>query len=95
MERLIIDPTNPNIVYGEGGGVFKSTDGGKSWRPINSGLTDPGRARGLVIDPTVSSILFVGTTRGVFKSTNGGETWSPTGAKDLIGGALTPGPGKP
>ena len=92
LERLVLDPKNPNTIYGQGGssisgegrGAFKSTDGGTSWKLINSGLADPARVRSLVVDPTGSSTLYIGTPRGVFKSTNGGENWVPTGSKEQI-----------
>lgn len=82
--RVLLDPFNPNVVYAEAElkGLFKSTDTGRSWKPINSGLPDIS-VRGLAIDPTDSRILYVGTfKRGVFKSTNGGESWQPTGTKE-------------
>ena len=92
LERLVLDPKNPNTIYGQGGssisgegrGAFKSTDGGKTWKLINSGLADPAMIRSLVVDPTDSGTLYVGTTHGVFKSTNGGESWVPTGSKEQI-----------
>ena len=91
LETLVLDPTSPNTIYGQGGsvsgdgrGAFKSTDGGKSWKLINSGLADPGSVRSLMVDPTDSNTLYVGTTRGVFRSTNGGESWVATGSKELI-----------
>src|SRR2546428_344882 len=42
VEALAIDPSNPDIVYcaTNGGGIFKSTDGGARWTAINRGLTD-------------------------------------------------------
>ena len=90
IERLVLDPTNPSTIYGQGGsvsgeglGVFKSADGGKNWKLINSGLADPAMVRSLVVDPTDPTTLYVGTTRGVFKSTNSGESWVPTGSKEL------------
>jgi photosystem II stability/assembly factor-like uncharacterized protein len=79
----LFDPVDSNIVYAqtELRGVFKSTNGGQSWKPINSGLPDL-RVRGLVVDPIDSRTLYVGTfKRGVFKTTNGGESWKPTGSK--------------
>ena len=43
---LALDPTNPSTLYAgtfiiPGGGVFKSTDMGAHWTPINNGLTNP------------------------------------------------------
>ncbi|MGC8943997.1 MAG: fibronectin type III domain-containing protein [Caldisericia bacterium] len=40
IKCLAIDPSNPNTIYaGTVGGVFKSTNGGLNWSPINTGLT--------------------------------------------------------
>jgi photosystem II stability/assembly factor-like uncharacterized protein len=73
---VVFDPKNPKIVY-EGGatGIFKSTDGGTSWRAINYGLTNV-IVYSLVIDPVTTTTLYAGTDGGVFKSINGGKNWA-------------------
>ena len=56
------------------GPVFKTTDGGASWKPINTGFV----ARfvlALAIDPVNPEIIYAGSDRGVFKSTDGGNNW--------------------
>ena len=85
---LEIDPANTNILYaGEGGffggGLCKTTNGGKSWfgipdeqpYPLGEGVT------ALAIDPSDTNIIYAGTAWGchLFKSTNGGKTWTLTG----------------
>lgn len=91
---VAVSPTNPNILYvgsGEGlhrpdlsvgDGVFKSTDGGKSWAHI--GLNDVQQIGRLIVHPTNPDIVVVAglghpfaanEMRGVFRSTNGGKTW--------------------
>jgi len=44
MNVLVIDPRKPNVLYaalaGSIGGLFKSTDSGMSWFPINNGLAE-------------------------------------------------------
>src|SRR6516225_11251640 len=91
---LAIAPSNPNILYvgtGEGlqrpdlstgDGVYKSTDGGKTWK--NMGLRDGQQISAIVVDPGDANRVFVAVLghpyganpeRGVFRSTNGGETW--------------------
>ena len=61
--------------------MFRSTNGGKTWSPINNGLA----ARfvmGLVIDPLTPTTLYVATidsfggAGGVYKSTDGGNSWN-------------------
>lgn len=87
VTTLIIDPLSPETLYlgTQAAGVFKSTNGGVSWKPRNHGLPYPSYTgpyhpsiRGLVIDPTSSHILYAGMEGGVFKSLDGGDTWRPT-----------------
>lgn len=92
VSALAIDPTDPNILYAglRNDGVFKSTDGGQTWTPSNTGLTTLFIST-LVIDPTNPMILYAGIdSGGVFKSTDGGQTWTPsnTGLTNLIVKAL-------
>lgn len=91
---VVMDPSNPNVVWtgtgennhqralGYGDGVYKSIDGGKSWK--NMGLKDSRQIGGIVIDPRNSQIVFVaaegsvwgpGGERGLYKSIDGGKTW--------------------
>ena len=43
IAALAIDPSTPTTLYAgtSGGGVFKSTDGGGSWRAVNDGMNTP------------------------------------------------------
>jgi photosystem II stability/assembly factor-like uncharacterized protein len=100
ISRVRVNPTNPDIVYvGAQGhvfgpnaerGVFKTIDGGKTWRKIlyrndSTGITD------LVLDPNNPEIIYAafwqawrtpwqlvsgGAGSGIFKSTDGGEHWT-------------------
>jgi hypothetical protein len=54
-----------------GYGVFRSSDRGTSWTPVNSGLTDPNPYRIFVSGGN----LFVGTRNGVFRSSDKGASW--------------------
>src|SRR5437667_179650 len=78
INALAMDPQVPATLYAgaNGGGVFKSTDGGGSWSAVNTGLTST-FVRALAIDPQASTTLYAGTNNGVFKSTDGAGTWSP------------------
>jgi photosystem II stability/assembly factor-like uncharacterized protein len=74
---LVVHPTDPNRVYAAtgGGGVFTSTDGGRAWTPINTGLSTL-YARSLALDPQMPDTLYLGTAGGaVFKSVDGGAHW--------------------
>lgn len=55
------------------GGVFRSGDGGRSWRPISRALPNDS-IRGIVAD---EHGLFVATGRGIFKSMDEGKQWMP------------------
>ena len=107
---VAVAETNPDIVYigmGEvqlrgsitqGDGVYKTTDGGKTWQHL--GLKETQAVARIRIHPTNPDIVYVAALghpygdneeRGVFRSTNGGESWekvlyvSPkAGAVDLI-----------
>ncbi|PIF05986.1 MAG: glycosyl hydrolase [Draconibacterium sp.] len=89
-----LDPNNPNVVWvgtgennhqralGYGDGVYKSLDGGKSFK--NMGLKESRQIGGIVIDPRNSDVVFVaaegsawgpGGDRGLYKSSDGGENW--------------------
>lgn len=56
-------------------GVFRSIDGGATWRAADSG-TVPVWVSSLVIDPHDSNIVYAADYDGVFKSLDGGLTWS-------------------
>ena len=103
--------SDPNVIYvgtGEacirgnisfGDGVYKSTDGGKTW--ANVGLKDTRHIGALIIHPTNPDIVFVAalghaygpnTERGVFRTRDGGKAWEKvlylddrTGAIDVVG----------
>ena len=98
-----IDPKNPSTVYVSrlNSGVYKSTNGGASWRPANSGMpmNSPGDFRSccvtaVMIDPQNPNTLYVSSRNGViFKSTNGGATWNAASSVLPPPFLLQPGPG--
>lgn len=92
---LAIDPVNPNVVWvgtGEnnsqrnlayGDGVYKTTDGGKSF--TNVGLKKSEHIGKIMIDPRNTDVVYVasqgpawgpGGDRGLYKTTDGGKTWN-------------------
>ncbi len=79
-------PDNPDLMYVSDAfaGVFRSTNGGANWTPINDGISarsgesaDAVPVFCLTIDPNNPDIVWIGTqgVRGVFKSVNGGDLW--------------------
>ena len=78
---LAIDPSNSDILYLGGYGVFKSIDGGHNWQPIYTGLDYfndgiPGNITHITIDPTSPNIVYAVEGRNtLFRSNDGGKTW--------------------
>ena len=65
-----------------GGGVFISRDGGTTWAPANSGISDL-ETTALVMSSHFerdSTLLAASANAGVFKSTDEGRSWSPMAA---------------
>ena len=107
--RIILHPDDPNTVWvaalgalyspGPDRGVYKTTDGGETWRKTlfageNAGVID------LVIDPSNPNVLYAATWHrerrawnfveggedsGIYKSTDGGETWTRLSADGADG----------
>jgi photosystem II stability/assembly factor-like uncharacterized protein len=78
---LVIDHTVPSTLYASsndlfGPGVFKSTNGGRSWAVASESLY---LVWDLVMDPTDTSHLIAGATPGVFESIDGANSWHPLG----------------
>ena len=57
-------------------GLFKSIDGGTSWKQLSTGLPEGSSFGPLAIDPRDPGTVYLGTGTGVLRSTDGGETWS-------------------
>jgi len=55
--------------------VYKSTDGGKSWKDIGDGIPDGFLCWRLVQDHVDKNLMFLGTEYGVYVSVNGGTKW--------------------
>lgn len=94
---LAADPRDPSVLYlgidgdpdpaigSTGGGIFKSTDGGRRWQQL---AAQPGSRRmlyGLAVDPTDSKRLFWGGCKdngGLWRSEDGGASWQLVFSKE-------------
>lgn len=104
---IAVAPSDPNTIYagtGEaalrgnityGDGVYKSVDGGRSWR--NVGLKDSRHIGALIVHPDNPNIVFVAALghafgpndeRGIYRTTDGGQTWTKVLGKDQNTGAI-------
>ena len=66
---------------GSNGGMFKSTDGGTTWRPLTKGLPEAGVTQAAIaISPSRPSRVYaavaVGRETGLYRSEDSGENWS-------------------
>jgi len=104
--HVAFDPTDPQVLYAYGAGVFKSTDGGLTWSVLEKDIYDGGEIPPLLsfaIDPTNPAILYAGSVSeskyvpqgGVFRSIDGGATWSLTGRNLGSGVSLAIDPARP
>ncbi len=103
---LTFDPTNPRILYastwrfrrspysfesgGEGSALWKSTDGGDSWKEISRNKGMPRGTLGIIgVSPSPSNpqnvyAIVEANDGGVFRSKDGGDTWTKTSeSRDL------------
>jgi len=82
---LAVDPVTPNVVYAGtrnqqpgppwGGGLYKTVDGGASWKLYKSGLSEDW-VYDIAVDPVNHDTVYVAThSKGVFKSKNAGAFW--------------------
>ncbi len=104
---IAVAPSDRNVVYvgtgeacirgniSDGDGVYKSLDGGKTWK--NMGLKDTRAIGRVIVNPRNSDIAFVAalghpfgpnSERGVFRTTDGGKTWEKVLYQDENTGAI-------
>jgi hypothetical protein len=84
---LAVKPDDVDTIYAgtDGGGIFKTIDGGSTWSQVGSPLKEINAAkfanltgsivRDLVIDPNNTSVVYAATDKGVFVSIDAGGNW--------------------
>ena len=77
VTAFVIDPKDPEVLYAgiKNAGIYKSIDGGLSWRPAHYGLLNT-HVTSLLIDSQNPRIVYTGTGDGIYKTEDGGENWS-------------------
>jgi len=77
VTALAVDPHRTDTLYaGTLDGLFKTIDGGRSWRRIGQDLPNQFMSA-VAIDPSAPDVLFVAGRAGIFKTWDGGFTWKP------------------
>ena len=93
---LAIDPRDARTVYaGSGSGVWKSTDGGITWRQASVGFEPLAAASvsALAIDSSDSRLVYASSSGNsyhtIYRSTDAGASWSPAPHQPYIEGPVT------
>ena len=86
------DPVNKQVFYfgATGGGIWKTEDGGISWRNVSDGFVNTGSVGALAVAQSNPNVVYAGMGEacvrgdasygdGVYKSTDGGKTWTHIG----------------
>jgi photosystem II stability/assembly factor-like uncharacterized protein len=104
---IALAPSDPNVLYvgsgeadmrsdiAQGDGMYKSTDGGRTWAHI--GLGDSQQIGRILVDPHDANLVYVAALghpygpndeRGVYRSRDGGKSWQRVLGKDADTGAI-------
>jgi photosystem II stability/assembly factor-like uncharacterized protein len=90
----VVGDTHTYYFGGVGGGVWKTTDGGLTWRPLTDKVKDMAPSIGAIaVAPSDANVIYAGTGEacirgdiingnGVFKSVDAGKTWTFVGLRD-------------
>jgi photosystem II stability/assembly factor-like uncharacterized protein len=92
FKALAFAPSDPSVVYAglcadcrqrqepvdKSGGIWKSTDGGETWREANDASTAELNIHVLAVDPRSPDIAYAGTGgQGILRTLDGGLSWKP------------------
>ncbi len=92
VDAIAVSPTNPDSVLinvrnsrnGTTNGIYRSTDGGATWTQTNfnpatlgwGGLGSNSRIYMIAYHPTISDLIFIGTSSGIYRSADNLQTWT-------------------
>lgn len=80
VETLVIRPDNPNeILIGAPNGMYRSTDGGLSWRHLAQEPIACQPIRVMAVAPAQPQTIYAGGDYGLFRTTDGGDSWTQIG----------------
>ena len=91
INALVVDPTNPQVLYagtgdtGSGSGVYKSEDAGLTWRLVANGLPSVD-VEGLAFSRSDPPLLYATTDHEAYASADGAESWTRLGEIGILGG---------
>ncbi|MDI6780431.1 MAG: YCF48-related protein, partial [Bacteroidota bacterium] len=91
---IVLDPSNPEIIYAVPYSLLKSTNGGLTWRPIMNGIRIDWETRvgSFALDTRNTNIMYAGTGGfyggRFYKSTDGGENWRDISRDSLHDGVI-------
>lgn len=92
VSSIAVNPNNPNVIYqgSSGGGVWKTIDGGVTWKPLfdQQPSLGTGEPSAVAIDPSNTNTIYAGTSgrfvlnisKGILKSTDAGGSWIVLGS---------------
>ena len=104
ISDVAIDPSNPDIMYaaawefrrkayafnsgGKNGGIYKSTDGGATWKKLSNGIPAGNLGRiGLAVSTADANVVYAtieSKETAMYRSNDKGETWIKTGTHNYI-----------
>jgi photosystem II stability/assembly factor-like uncharacterized protein len=76
LDSVAVDPRNPQVLYA---GTFhlpwKSTDGGRTWHSVHTGMIDDSDVMSILVDRRDPQRIFASSCSGIYRSDNGGALW--------------------
>jgi photosystem II stability/assembly factor-like uncharacterized protein len=74
---VAIDPTDPRTIYvGTWHLPWKTTDGGRMWQPVHTGMIDDSDVMTLTVDRSNNQNVFATACSGIYRSSDGAQRWS-------------------